>query len=503
MKKLALICGIALTLGLTSCDDFELPNPPGQENPQPEIFEAADLKLQQGAGIDAANAINLTSLSEEGGIVNLAKITELTDFPSNFDLAFKVEISGQPDFSKSTIVDADINGETVSVTPGVMQGAIREAITKKPDMVDVYTRFAAYAVRGTSTMRLGGEDVYYADYKYSIVPMQPYTIEEAYYLVGSFCSWDLSRAIKFNRSSDLNVYDDPTFSLKIEVDDAQASAGYDWKVVPQSTVTSGDYSNGAYGATYNVDSTQDGYLVEAPTGDDDHAGVISTAGPYLVTIDLEHKTFVISYAMDFLYCPGTASSFGFKKAQMLSTSNYISYSGAAHLNNQWFMTAQPSTKGLTFYQDAENLAIDETGMVYTGGLMVPGVDDKPVQMKVNDNGLYWVDANVVAMTYQASLMKTLGLVGDFNNWGSDPNDKNAVTDVELTPSKDFLTWTATDVNLTDGTFKIRANHACVLDFGGDPENITFKGGNIPVTAGKYDITVSFSQIPYTMVLTAK
>lgn len=361
-------------------------------------------------------------------------------------------------------------------------------------MLDVYARFAGYAVRGTSVMRLGGEDTYYADYKYSVVPMQPYTIEEAYYLVGSFCDWDLNRAIKFNRSSDLNVYDDPTFSLKIEVDEAQATAGFDWKVVPQSTVTSGNYENGAYGATYNEGSTQNGYLTESPTGDDTNAGVIATAGPYLVTINLEDRTFAVTYAMEFLYCPGTASSFGFKKAQMLSTSDYITYSGAAHLNKQWFMTAQPSTNGLTFYQDEEIVEIDKTGTIYSGGLMVPGEEDKPVQMKVNDNGLYWVEANVVKMTYKASLMTTLSLIGDFNDWKAD---------VDLTPSKDFLTWTATDVELTDGKLKIRANHDWTLDFGGALNNLTFKGADIPVTAGKYDITVSFAEIPYVMTLTAK
>ena len=492
MKKLALICGFALTLGLTSCDDFELPNPPGQENPQPEIFDAAGLKLQQESVSETP--INLTSLSEEGGAVNLAKVTELTDFPSNFDLAFKIEISGQPDFSNAKTVDADINDDIVSVTPGVMQGAIREVITKNPTAVDVYARFAAYAVRGTSQMRLGGEDTYYADYKYTVMPMQPYTIEEAYYLVGSFCDWNLSRAIKFNRSSNLNVYDDPTFSLKIEVDEAQAAAGYDWKVVPQSTVTSGDFTNGAYGATYNEGSTQNGYLTESPTGDDKNAGVISTAGPYLVTIDLEHKTFAISFAMDLLYCPGTASSFGFKKAQTLSTTDYITYSGAAHLNNQWFMTAQASTNGLTFYQDTENVSVNETGTVYSGGLMVPGEEDKPVQMKVNTNGLYWVEANVVAMTYTASLMSSIGIIGDFNNWAGD---------IDLTPSKDFLTWTATDVEITEGSIKLRANHEWTLDFGGELNNLQFKGANINVATGKYDITVSFEKIPYTMTMTAK
>ncbi len=503
MKKLAFISGLALTFCLTACDDFELPNPPAQENPEPAIFDAAGLTLSQGSGTGADNAIDLTSLSEEGGNVVLAKITELKDFPSDFDLTFKVDISATPGFEKVKTVDGEVSGDDVIVTPGVMQGAIRDVITKKPDQLELYARFAAYAVKGTSTMRLGGEDVYYADYKYDVVPMQPYTIEEAYYLVGSFCGWDLSQAIKFNRSSDLNVYDDPTFSVKIDVDAAYAAGGFEWKVVPQSTVTSGDFANGAYGASYNEGSTTAGFLVEAPTANDENAGSIAIEGPYLITIDLEAKSFVVSYAMDFLYCPGTASSFGFRKAQMLSTSDYISYSGAAHLKKQWFLTAQASTKGLTFYQDTEIADVDNTGIIYSGGLMVPGEEDKPVQMVVEQDGLYWVEANVVALTYKASLMSSLSLVGDFNNWGSVPDNPDAVSDIDLTPSKDFLTWTATDVEFTDGSFKVRANHAWDLDFGGAADNVTFKGANIPVEAGKYDVSLSFVQIPYVLTLTRK
>ena len=103
MKKLALLCGVALALGFTSCDD-ELPNPPGQSNPQPEIFDSANLTLaQDGYGVD--EAINLQALAEAGEKAVLANITELTDFPEDYDLVFKVDMSTTEDFAKSVTIE--------------------------------------------------------------------------------------------------------------------------------------------------------------------------------------------------------------------------------------------------------------------------------------------------------------------------------------------------------------------------------------------------------------
>ena len=46
MKKFKFISAIALTMLMASCDDFDLPNPPGQTNGNPTgFFTGADLSL--------------------------------------------------------------------------------------------------------------------------------------------------------------------------------------------------------------------------------------------------------------------------------------------------------------------------------------------------------------------------------------------------------------------------------------------------------------------------
>ena len=50
MKKIKIFSTIALSLALASCDNFELPNPPAQSNPDPGVegvFENSGLRLSQ------------------------------------------------------------------------------------------------------------------------------------------------------------------------------------------------------------------------------------------------------------------------------------------------------------------------------------------------------------------------------------------------------------------------------------------------------------------------
>ncbi|MDE5843506.1 MAG: hypothetical protein K2H35_07220, partial [Muribaculaceae bacterium] len=98
----------------------------------------------------------------------------------------------------------------------------------------------------------------------------------------------------------------------------------------------------------------------------------------------------------------------------------------------------------------------------------------------------------------------LGIVGNHNGW----NEKESLP---LTPSRDLKTWTATDVEL-DGEFKINANGAWDYDFGGAAVetsngahvyNLQFKGGNMSIEKGTYDVKVDFSTMPYVMTITKK
>ena len=78
MKKIASIALSALAcFGFVACDEFTMPNPPAQSNPDEAVFADTDLKLT--SVVDGT--ISLPRLSEENLPVDLFDY-ELTNVPS-------------------------------------------------------------------------------------------------------------------------------------------------------------------------------------------------------------------------------------------------------------------------------------------------------------------------------------------------------------------------------------------------------------------------------------
>ena len=242
MKKIKFISAIALTMVMASCDDFDLPNPPGQTNPEPEaVFENSGIVLTQG---DAT--VNLVEANKANTDVTVANITELVNFPADYTLSVDMDIAGDASFSNATTISTTIVDNAVMVNPDIFNGAIQKSITKKPGVYEVYSRFKAYAERGTTRVRLGGLDAFFAaDSKFNVTTLDPVKVmEEAYYLVPCDANGNpvMSKAVKMNNTlGNVSVYDNPEFALKVTVDAAAAESetGYLWKVAPQSAVTAG------------------------------------------------------------------------------------------------------------------------------------------------------------------------------------------------------------------------------------------------------------------------
>lgn len=508
MKKLALICGVALSLGFWSCDD-ELPNPPAQAYPQVPVFTGADLALSQ-ANYGTPNALNLNEYAAAGEMVPVLDITKLENFPDQYDLSIPMEVGSDEAFTKTATVETTITDNVVYVTAGQLTDAIRQLITKSPEELTINARFPAYAVNGSgvdaATMRLGGEDVYYYTGQYAVLPYQTYTVENAYYLVGNFCNWDVKKGLLMSRAvTEGDVYDNPTFTVKFDVTAEQAAAGYEYKVVPASAVTAGTW-DGAFGFQPTTSIDDDGNTVEEMNGnmldspeEKTQAGVIRTEGPYLLTINVEAMTYELNFAIDYLYVPGNGSStYDFNKVPRLTTGDYINYQGAATLFRQFWFTAQPSIDGIN-YKQAEGTEPTVSGLTTSGQLEITDATTG-TRMTMATKGLYWMNVNLVSLRYSAVHLETVSLVGNFNGW----KEKEAV---KLSPSSDFMTWTGT-VDL-DGEFKVNTNSSWDIDFGstenaiGTPNKLDFKGGNINVAAGTYDVTVSFATLPYTITLVKK
>lgn len=510
MKAYKLFSFAALALALTACDGFELPNPPAQSNPNVDgVFANSDIAIAQ----PKQTELNLIQDNKDNVFATVAVIDELVNFPEGYTLDVTMDVCGNSSFDNYTTLGTVIADNQVTVNPDLLNGAIQKVITKNPEnALPVYTRFQAYAVRENTRMILGGYDHYFTFAEpFTVTPLNPSkVIEQSYYLVvttnGKWASKnpkDYACYKMNNTMAGVNAYDNPIFSVKFDVTAAQAAAGTQWQVIPASS-----YAANAFTGAIGGSAEAEGKLTEGAYG------VVATEGPRLLTVNVEVGSYSIVTALDNLF---PLSGDTYRKPELalpLYTDNYINYGGVSVLDGKWYLAGQAARQGLMYYQVADKTFIDSKDGLTRSGDLTP-VKDEGVDLSspVSGKHLYWIEVNQVMLTYKITAITSLSLVGSHNGW----NQTNEVSEsgnkpaTALTPNADLSIWTATDVEL-DGMFKINANYDWNVDFGGEreidvtgeiPYNIVYKGANMTVAKGKYDVTVNFNARPYTIVLNKK
>lgn len=480
------VIALAVLAGLffASCESYDLPNPPAQSNPDEGVFNSASVSLSSVMGSN----INLPALKEAQQPVELFEVKADT-MPSPYTLRLVGEFSSTDAFEAANTLDLtmSVHDNKATLPVAEMQSMFNSLISKSPETRDAYLRVAAYAVNGSSEVRLGGPDTYYYSGVVNITPCAPENvIETAYYLVGSFCDWNVKNGMAFTQIEDGNPYDHPEFMVKIDVTAEQAAAGYKWKVVPKSAFEAGTWA-GAYGAVAG-ESNLAGTLVAAPEAETE-AAVISQEGPYIIKINLETLTYAIDQAFDYLWVPGYGSSTSNFDVimRLTNTGDYIHYEGTMRLSNRFWLTGQPSIQGVAFRPDGDQE--DNDGVL--SGKMIYDVTSTAT-MKVPTAGLYYIQANIIDLTWKATPIPVLNLVGAFNGW----NEKEAPA---LTPDSKKSVWTITQEFAEAGEFKICVDNSWTLSYGtqdGSFNSLWQNAGNYKIEEpGTYQITAHFDVFP--------
>lgn len=489
MKKISLMLLGAMTLGFTACESFDLPNPPGQSNPQEPVFEAADLTLVSAAG---DQTYDLAALNTSATSVNLAQVETVSNLPENYtQLSFRAQMASTDAFNNPVEFPVTFKDNVISATADDLDGAYHVAMnTIAPDAKTVNIRFMAYASNpdDNTSMRLGGKDAFYCPMTASLKPFDPgFTIENEYYLIGTCSDGSInSKALKMTNSG-ASPYDDPMFSVVVDITAAEAAAGYEWAVIPASTLAAGsgivygpEYDDDLYGAAGNLKAYETVGVF----------GVIEEENKHLITVNmrpdeggLHAYTWIL--AIPNLYTPGGANGWNQAASDLLYTSNYVDYEGFIHASGEFKFTSAPDW-------DHTNYGYASDGKLSTDG----GAGNIPVAA----DGLYYAKANISALTYSLSpVITTIGVIGDATENGWDAS-------TPLTPSEDFLTWTGT-ITLKDGSFKFRANDSWdVVNLGGELEFLGTAGDAPNIASpgeGTYDITLNLGSYPYTATLTKK
>lgn len=289
-------------------------------------------------------------------------------------------------------------------------------------------------------------------------------ISTGYYLIGDMNGWNGDNMFAFKHSG-ANVYDDPVFTL---VFTTEADGQY-WKIIPQSNVDASNVWNegieGVVGVEVDGDTSLEGLLTTTAP----QAGKIEKAGMYKMTLNMMDYTYKLEELNfeEYIYIPGNHQGWSPATAPRLYGANFDGYySGFSCLDGGFKFTKGPDWAFGEY--NWGSFTSHPEGFTGEGG--------GDITCTVKD--FYFIEANVAEGTLKAT-PTTWGIIGDAtaNGWDSDQ---------DMTWNAEKHCWCAT-ITLTDGTIKFRANDGWDINFGGNPDDLSAGGADIPVTAGTYDI----------------
>ena len=475
----------ALCLGFAACED-------DWEEALPISYDAETEFTIDDVTVTSllASEIALQDEVDATDTIQAIQVTSVTNLPDDSELKFVLQISDTEDFEEYETLEVTLADNVGTVVASEWATAHTTLFGQSQKAKTTYARFEAYVVTGgTAIVRLGSDETYVGATTLSVTPLESeLVIEEAYYLVGTINSWSVDSSYPFSHS-DADVYDDPEFTITIEISESEAESGWWWKVLPQSTVENGDWlstANSAYGVETNGSSDLSGYLVGRTDDEDCGAGCLYTSGMLKLTINMEDLTYEFSSAVDYLYTPGDANSWGFgDDCQKLYTDDYENYYGYAYLSTGGFKFTNAADWDHTNYGQG-----DSDGTLSTDG----GASN----LVPENSNLHWCTVNTTSLTYSLYEITTIGVIGDATE-----GEWSTATALTATDSM-CLIWEGDVTFSASGEFKFMANNAWDVNLGGSLDDLEQNGSNIATPGeGTYTVTLDLSSIPYTATLTAQ
>lgn len=452
MKKIIYLISLLL-LTLMSCnEDFNQGIYP-QTNPQedPQSFQGLTIEL----GSSLKTALDLSAY-KPADTLEAVVATKSPQLNAQAHMEYVMEISKTADFVKTASTNVGTGHQLVVEN---LNTAFRTIFGKSPAQKDVYVRFKAYIVEGTSRIQYG-DYFNFGSAKVTPIPLDV-TIDDAYYLVkNDGSSWDVANMAVFNHSSE-NVYDDPVFTLTFQT----TANNTKLKFVPKSLLSQVQNSvwTGVVGAKTDGTTNLTGDLTTSNSG----SIVIATAQWVKVTLNMmtsKYTVELLGQISPYLWTPGAHQSWTPATSTKLYSANMdLVYTGFTYLTGEFKLTSAPDWSHTNYGV--------KNGKLDTGG----------DNLSVASAGFYFIKANLNDMSYVVT-QTNWGLIGPATAGGWD-------TSTPMTYNQADNSWSVT-TNLSVGEFKFRANDGWDINVGGTTDHLTQNGGNLSVsTAGSYTVTL--------------
>ena len=458
MKKIYLFLAILLVAGFSACEDnIGLNVTPPQSNPQEDPQAVSGFTIA--AGNDFGSALVLTEQAKE---LQVVKATATPALAEGATVVFRTVISDTKEFAKVVELPTVSSSNAATTLSTDLGEAVKQLYNSKaPVARPIYVRNYYYIKDGTSLSQIPTPN------EFGPVNVTPYSnakIESAYYLIGDVNGWNFANIgnHKFSHS-DQDVYDDPVFSITVKM------SGY-FKIVPQSSKDA-DSWDGVIGNPLDGNTDTEGALIVENSGamrilEDQWVKIT------LNMLELTYKIELLGNATRQLYVPGGHQGWNPAAAPIVYSPNLDwRFDGYVYMEagNEFKYTSNPDWNGTNYGNGGEGILSTDGG---AGNLTVSAT------------GFYRLTADLSNEPYRYSTTLTnWGLIGDATAGGWDTS-----TDMALNTATGE--WTVTTTLGGGKAFKFRANNGWDINLGGDINNLTYGGDNIPVDSdGTYLITL--------------
>lgn len=439
-----------MSLGFAACDDFDLPNPPAQSNPEVAPFETDNINVE--ADAQAPSPLELQGYNDRSELVPVG-ILSLENWPESYKLNLKLNVKATEN-GTAVAIPCTLSDSLVCVKADDLNAAYA-SFTKDPKAAKVYVNYSATAslTETAGNYYIGGPDYTFGNYTIDIKPFDPETvIEDTYYLVSG------DKRIQLTHS-DKSPYDDPVFTTVVEIPEDAGS--FEWAVT------------GASGTPVYGGEGESGDLSTEVTGS------ISLHGPVMFTFNMEAKTFDIMVAYPFIYTPGNANGWNQGNSSRLTTTDYMKYQGFIHADGEFkFCATLDWTKNW--------------GMGADEGKLAEGGDN----ITVVQDGCYFSKVDIVELTYSIAFIENCGVIGD-----ATPGGWDAQTNLAQDSSNPMI-FTGKIHFKSEGSWKIRFNDNWDINLGDKMTDLTVGGENMPTPGeGDYNVTLNLTTLPYVVTVT--
>lgn len=425
-----------------------------QTNPQEDAITIP------GFTATAAQAIDFASVTTDS--VNTFSLSSAA-LPEGFTLGnARIELTPQGvENATKTTVNTSLDGKgAVADLASVVESAYGKRPTARTFDAQVYVN----AIKEGQAVLIDAGKI-----NLVMTPKAPF-IDAAYYLVGDMFTTDdvngwntISDKQKF-KHSDMDVYEDPIFTITFET----TKADQYWKIIPKANVDAGNTDASAAGVVGPKVDGEDS-MTDSLTNVDAKAGKIAKAGKYKLTLNMMDYTYTFEEVKydPFIYFIGATD--GWKS----SDQKLALVDEAKGVYTGYVYVADPNEAGLQFkFQRVAGSWDNEINAGTFNTFSDAATPNEKGNIGVNaGEGVYYFDVNLGEGTIKATKVETMGIIGQFNGWSSD---------AVMTWNAEEYCFEATKVGVTADGWKFRVNGGWDINLGGSLNNLTAGGDNITV-----------------------